>query len=137
MQEDKLLDTNGITTRLEIHGIGRLQFLFESIAQFGVLIFSLMLITGGSIGSLGAFASDPSMIEDMFAAAGFGAFLFFGAWLWSFFIWYRRLSNMGYGALGFIIVVFISYVTAGLIGILLWLWMLFAGPSPKLVYVKG
>jgi len=126
-----------IETRLEIQGIGRLQFLAESVIQWFMIFFGVVLMMGGTAW-IGTMPQDPAVIEQTLEASGmaavFGMFMIFFAWVWSLFTWYRRLLNMGYGFGVFLLVMLVSYLTAGLIGILLWLWLLFAGPRPRVIY---
>lgn len=132
------MNETNVETRLEIRGIGRWQFLAESVVQWFMVFFGLVLMMGGTAW-MTAMPEDPAVIEQTLEASGmaavFGMFMIFSAWVWSLFTWYRRLVNMGYGFGVFLLVMLVSYLTAGLVGIILWLWLLFAGPRPQMVYI--
>jgi hypothetical protein len=133
------MESNEYDTRLEIRGIGRLQFFVESFAQWCMLFIAMILMMGGTAW-MTAVPSNPMMVEETVMAGGLSALigmaLVFVAWVWSLFTWYRRLVNMGYGMGVFLLVILVVYLTAGIIGIFLWFWLLFAPSKPQIVYVK-
>lgn len=121
------------TTKYLIKGIGRLKFLFVNLLQLTITISILyiwILVTESFI-----IAPKASNMLGWFLLVIL-SLLFLCVLASIAYTWYLRIINMGYHSRAFLIIILISILSVGVVGVFLWFWLLLAPSRPRRVLVS-